>query len=88
MSAVALEVVFNFEQMMIPDNASSMALQACNASNLFKLPHSPSASALMDLLTAILCTLATPEGEKKRSSSNGAGDMLLCQTNDIIRLYV
>jgi len=74
--------------MMIPDNASSIALQGSNASNLFKQPQSPSASALMDLLAAILSTLATIEGEKKRSSSNGTADMLLCQTNDIIRLFL
>lgn len=75
------------QQMMIPDNASSTAMQSNSANGLFRLPHSPSASALMDLLAAILSTLATNEGDKKRatSSQNGAQDVLLCQVNDTIR---
>jgi hypothetical protein len=73
--------------MMIPDNATVTASQASSATSLFKLPHVPSASALMDLLAAMLSSLATNDGDKKRitSSQNGALDVLLCQTNDTIR---
>jgi len=72
--------------MMLADGPSS------SSPALIKLPYSCTACSLMNLLSAILSSLALTDAEKRHSSGNVAAiahsDTVTSQTTDIVRSVV
>jgi len=69
--------------MMLADGPSS------NSPPVIKLPYSSTACSLMNLLSAILSTLALTDAEKRHSSSSvvaiANADNVISQITDVVR---